>query len=235
MSFRSCLANELVGGKRNKEYAEPKRTFVARGCFGVVYKCTKEERVFAEKVVRCRPNGEEKEILREFDAMCLAWRASEEFFLRPLFLEINKEGEEAVIGMEWFDGEPLQNVKNREMAEKKLYWAAKALNTVGVFHEDLQPQNVLISPDRKRLKVIDFGSVTMFEEEKVVFDPADYIAGSEEDPKELDEKDARVYQLFEFFRLFATRENMKMFIQGNKKWTEILELFDEKNLEEMLE
>lgn len=236
MSFRSCIANDLFIKGRDERYKNPEREFIARGCFGCVYKCTKGKRVFVEKVLRCLPNGEENDILREFDAMCLAWRASEELFLRPLFLEIDREEETATIGMEWFDGEPLQNLEDKSVVEKKLYWATKALNTVGVFHADLYHlENVLVSKDRKHIKVIDFGSVTMMEEEDVVFDMSDYISGSDEPEKNLDEKEAKIYQLFGFFRLFATRENMDLFIKGNKKWTEILQLFDRETLRKMLD
>ncbi|BAU79936.1 serine/threonine protein kinase [Tokyovirus A1] len=235
MSFRSCIASDLFAKGRDGSYENATREFVARGCSGGVYKCTKGKRVFAEKVMRCRPNGEEDEILREFDVMCLAWRADAELFPRPLFLEFDREEETAVIGMEWFDGEPLQNLEDKSVVEKKLFWAAKALNTVGVFHADLNLANILVSKDGKRIKVIDFGSTTMMEEEAVIFDPSDYVSGSEEEERELDEQEAKTYQLFEFFRLFATSENMELFVRGNKKWTEILQLFDRETLEQMLD
>ena len=230
MSFRSELAKELFG--RGEEYRDPTRKFVNRGCFGCVYRCTKGEKTFAEKVVRCRPNGEESEILREFDVMCLVWSANKELFLEPLFLEIDREQETATIGMEWFDGETLGNTKEKDAFEEKLYTAAKELNSVGVSHRDLNRGNILVSKDGN-IKVIDFGSTTLLDEEKVVFVLSDYISGSEEE-EQLEEEEAKLYQLFEFFRLFATKDNMEKFLQEGERWAEILQFRNKTLLMRML-
>lgn len=91
--------------------------------------------------------------------------------------EVNEEGDEPFIIMQYIEGETLwDKVKNNPLAPAEVVHigiqAAEALahaHSHGVIHRDIKPQNVIITP-RGQVKILDFGLAKQVQTERTAVD-----------------------------------------------------------------
>jgi serine/threonine protein kinase/Tfp pilus assembly protein PilF len=89
--------------------------------------------------------------------------------------EVNEEGDDPFIVMQYIDGETLWNkVRNNPLAPAEVVHigiqAAEALaeaHSHGIIHRDIKPQNVIITP-RGQVKILDFGLAKLLQTERSV-------------------------------------------------------------------
>lgn len=54
----------------------------------------------------------------------------------------------------------------------------QAIHSAHVIHKDIQPQNIIIQPDKKAIKIIDFGLSTRLERERISVKPPELMEGT---------------------------------------------------------
>jgi serine/threonine protein kinase/Tfp pilus assembly protein PilF len=89
--------------------------------------------------------------------------------------EVNEEGDDPFIVMQYIDGETLGNkVRNNPLAPAEVVHigiqAAEALaeaHSHGIIHRDIKPQNVIITP-RGQVKILDFGLAKQLQNERAI-------------------------------------------------------------------
>ena len=93
--------------------------------------------------------------------------------------EVGESGEEAYIAMQYVPGQPLEKLIERGPASVQLVLSVgiqiadglQAAHTLGIFHRDLKPQNVMLT-DGGLVKILDFGLARRLPPEDARFDPA---------------------------------------------------------------
>src|SRR5580700_8113090 len=93
--------------------------------------------------------------------------------------EVGESGDEAYIAMQYVPGQPLDNLIERGPASVQLILSVgiqiadglQAAHTLGIFHRDLKPQNVMLT-DGGLVKILDFGLARRLQPEDARFDPS---------------------------------------------------------------
>ncbi len=93
--------------------------------------------------------------------------------------EVGESGDEAYIAMQFVPGQPLDELIARGPATLQLLLSVgiqiadglQAAHTLGIFHRDLKPQNVMLT-DGGLVKILDFGLARRIAPEDARFDPA---------------------------------------------------------------
>src|SRR5277367_5218321 len=92
--------------------------------------------------------------------------------------EVGETGEEAYIVMQFVPGQSLDTLVTRGPASIQLVLSVgiqiadglQAAHTLGIFHRDLKPQNVMLT-DGGLVKILDFGLARRLQPEEASFDP----------------------------------------------------------------
>src|SRR5580658_10518722 len=93
--------------------------------------------------------------------------------------EVGESGDEAYIATQYVPGQPLDNLIERGPASVQLVLSVgiqiadglQAAHTLGIFHRDLKPQNVMLT-DGGLVKILDFGLARRLHPEEAGFDPS---------------------------------------------------------------
>src|SRR5581483_6840150 len=93
--------------------------------------------------------------------------------------EVGESGDEAYIAMQYVPGQSLDQLIARGPANLQLVLSVgiqiadglQAAHTLGIFHRDLKPQNVMLT-DGGLVKILDFGLARRLAPEDMHFDPA---------------------------------------------------------------
>src|SRR5580693_848241 len=93
--------------------------------------------------------------------------------------EVGESGEEAFIAMQYVPGQSLDQLIARGPANLQLVLSVgiqiadglQAAHTLGIFHRDLKPQNVMLT-DGGLVKILDFGLARRLAPDDMQFDPA---------------------------------------------------------------
>lgn len=144
--------------------------FIGKGEFGTVYKCIKNNDLYAIKIFNSdyvlneyRENGKDNRIIREIGAMIMV---NHENVIKLIDNGIvsGNENKYVYIVMEYVDGYTLEEIiKSKKLDLDEIDYIfmqiAKGLDAIhanGIVHRDLKPQNILITKDKK-IKLLDFG------------------------------------------------------------------------------
>ncbi len=100
--------------------------------------------------------------------------------------EVGESGDEAYIAMQYVPGQSLDQLITRGPASPQLVLSVgiqiadglHAAHSLGIFHRDLKPQNVMLS-DGGLVKILDFGLARRLRPEDASFDPATARLGAE--------------------------------------------------------
>ena len=93
--------------------------------------------------------------------------------------EVGESGDEAYIAMQFVPGQPLDKLIERGPASLQLLLSVgiqiadglQAAHTLGIFHRDLKPQNVMLT-DGGLVKILDFGLARRLHPDDARFDPS---------------------------------------------------------------
>ena len=93
--------------------------------------------------------------------------------------EVGESGDEAYIAMQYVPGQPLDKLIERGPASLQLLLSVgiqiadglQAAHTLGIFHRDLKPQNVMLT-DGGLVKILDFGLARRLHPDDARFDPS---------------------------------------------------------------
>ncbi|MGH9589902.1 MAG: serine/threonine-protein kinase, partial [Terracidiphilus sp.] len=93
--------------------------------------------------------------------------------------EVGESGDEAFIAMQYVPGQSLDQLIARGPASLQLVLSVgiqtadglQAAHSLGIFHRDLKPQNVMVS-EGGLVKILDFGLARRLGPEEATFDPA---------------------------------------------------------------
>ena len=181
-----CFATTLEAGMKRKtiEHYEIVRRLGAGGS-GIVYLAqdTLLQRPVVLKILRTGPLTAEQTrntMLREARLAS----AIEHPNVCAIF-EVGESGDEAYIAMQYVPGQSLDQIIARGPASLQLVLSVgiqtadglQAAHSLGIFHRDLKPQNVMVS-EGGLVKILDFGLAHRLSSEEAGFDPARAAAGT---------------------------------------------------------
>lgn len=177
-SYKNILNNNInkkTSNMKNKNYNYSEICKIGNGSFGTVYKaiCKETNEIVAIKSVfqDIHYKNRELSILKELNNInCIKIK---DFFFTTKHSSISEPEKYLNVVMDYFpitltnliQNNNSQNYTKNSLStlEIKLYsyqmfHALFYLETINVCHRDIKPQNILIDPERKLLKICDFGS-----------------------------------------------------------------------------
>lgn len=144
--------------------------FVGKGQFGTVYKCQKENTIYAIKIFNLdyvysefRTNGSDNRITREMQALRMVEHENVIKLADDGFFKENSQVYVYVV-MEYLNGIDLKEylysneltLENIEDIFKQILRGLDAVHNKNIVHRDLKPENIFITTDNK-VKLLDFG------------------------------------------------------------------------------
>ena len=177
-SYKNILNNNInkkTSNMKNKNYNYSEICKIGNGSFGTVYKaiCKETNEIVAIKSVfqDIHYKNRELSILKELNNInCIKIK---DYFFTTKHSSISEPEKYLNVVMDYFpitltnliQNNNSQNYTKNSLStlEIKLYsyqmfHALFYLETINVCHRDIKPQNILIDPERKLLKICDFGS-----------------------------------------------------------------------------
>ena len=177
-SYKNILNNNInkkTSNMKNKNYNYSEICKIGNGSFGTVYKaiCKETNEIVAIKSVfqDIHYKNRELSILKEVNNInCIKIK---DYFFTTKHSSISEPEKYLNVVMDYFpitltnliQNNISQNYTKNSLStlEIKLYsyqmfHALFYLETINVCHRDIKPQNILIDPERKLLKICDFGS-----------------------------------------------------------------------------
>ena len=177
-SYKNILNNNInkkTSNMKNKNYNYSEICKIGNGSFGTVYKaiCKETNEIVAIKSVfqDIHYKNRELSILKELNNInCIKIK---DYFFTTKHSSISEPEKYLNVVMDYFpitltnliQNNISQNYTKNSLStlEIKLYsyqmfHALFYLETINVCHRDIKPQNILIDPERKLLKICDFGS-----------------------------------------------------------------------------
>ncbi|MBW4493315.1 MAG: AAA family ATPase [Oscillatoria princeps RMCB-10] len=153
------------------------RTVVYRGrreadCASVIVKTLKSEYPSLEDITRLR---HEHKILQSLDSKGIVKAYSLESYQNGLALILEDLGAESL--KNWMNSQPVPVVEFLGLAIQ-LASALEELHKNQIVHKDIKPQNIIISPANRQVKIIDFSISSRLEKENPTLSHPDLLEGT---------------------------------------------------------